>query len=59
MTNDENCSATGLVDFGYGEVLVRCTKIGKHKRHVCVVFLQNGRGRKAGDAQRKELNAKT
>ncbi len=34
-----NCDIWGMVDFGQGRVIVRCTKTGEHYEHKCEVFL--------------------
>lgn len=46
--SDDNCPITGMVDFGKGEVEVRCTETGEHEQHVCVVLIGLPKGE--GDA---------
>ncbi len=34
-----NCDIWGKVDFGQGQVTIRCTETGEHDTHKCEVFL--------------------
>ena len=34
-----NCDIWGIVDFGKGDVEVRCTQLGPHEDHICQVLL--------------------
>lgn len=36
-----NCDVYGDVNFGRGVVEVRCTEVGEHKIHRCVVVIYN------------------
>lgn len=35
----ESCEVYDFYDFGHGSVEIRCTKIGEHKQHRCLVIL--------------------
>lgn len=35
-----NCTVEGAVDFGKGPVLVRCTEVGSHTKHICQVEIE-------------------
>lgn len=35
-----NCPVEGVVDFGRGPVIVRCTKQGSHTQHICLVEIE-------------------
>lgn len=35
-----NCDVVGSVDFGKGNVEVRCTENGPHATHKCIVILK-------------------
>ncbi len=37
----DKCDIWGTVDFGQGPVEVRCTELGEHLQHRCVVFLND------------------
>lgn len=41
---DQNCEVWGEVDFGAGPVAVRCTGVGEHDEHMCVVELSEEDG---------------
>lgn len=35
-----NCHIWTLVDFGKGDVEIRCTETGEHENHRCEVFIE-------------------
>lgn len=35
-----NCHIWTLVDFGKGNVEIRCTEVGEHEDHRCEVFIE-------------------
>lgn len=37
---DLNCDTWGQVDFGDGPVEIRCTRMGEHDEHACVVIFE-------------------